>query len=410
MKDNVPIFGGGLERAKRPTNSKGHNFSTIQAAIDDMDIAGWIYVPPGTYTEAVDIVSKNNIMLLGAGWGMTKITYAGNDHTLDIDNSDDVIIRDLRIDQTTTGNYKHGIRLDDAQRCKIQDVYFGEADGSCIEFEDAASEECEVSNCYFTGAKDGGGIVDWNGVFCSKLKVSHSIFYSVPYAIYTLSNNVLIDGNLFISPAHDGITLDSNYGSVVTNNIILNGSGNGIFINMSEESIVTSNVIRKCASCGIDVYKAHHTSILNNSCISNSWGDLGSYGGITAFQTDYAIITGNVCYDDHSGCGGSGCQGAGINAVDMTYCILSSNVCRNNIQHGIILQGHASPLNSDYNTISNNICVDNSMKGIYILGEKGGGHDYANKNIVIGNQLFNNTGTNLDDDGTNTEIGHNITV
>jgi len=42
-------------RASQPLNSKGNSFPTIQAAIDDMDVAGWVYVPPGTYTEAVDI-------------------------------------------------------------------------------------------------------------------------------------------------------------------------------------------------------------------------------------------------------------------------------------------------------------------------------------------------------------------
>ena len=65
-----------LSSATQPINSKGNSFSTIQAAINDQASNGWVYVPPGTYTEAVDIIGKNNLMLFGAGWGMTKITNA----------------------------------------------------------------------------------------------------------------------------------------------------------------------------------------------------------------------------------------------------------------------------------------------------------------------------------------------
>lgn len=254
MQDNIPIFGGGLERATRPTNSKGHNFSTIQAAIDDMDVAGWIYAPPGTYNEAVDINAKNNLMLYGAGWGATKITYAGNDHALDIDNSDDVITRDLRIDQTSTGNSVNAIRLDDAQRCKIQNVYIGNSDEHGIAFMDAPSTNCEISGCHIIG-------VDAHGIY---------------------------------------------------------------------------------------VYRG-------------------------------------------------------------TYNIIKGNICRDNLLDGIKIYGTVGNL-VDYNILRGNICKGNGGKGIYIFGDKGSGNDYANKNIVVGNQLYNNTGVNLDDDGTATELGHNITA
>lgn len=370
--------------ATQPLNSKGNSFTTVQAAIDDMDVAGWVYAPPGTYTEAVDIVGKNNIMLFGAGWGMTKITYAGNDHTLNIDNSDDVIIRDLRIDQTSTGNAVNAIRIDDAQRCKISNVYIGDSDDKGIDFVDAVSADCEISSCYITGADD-GGIFD-DGGFCSNLVVSKSVIQScVSVGIYMLSNKVRIENNMVKLNGGDGINIDIGYITVINNVCIENGKH------------------------GIIGYNALNSIIVNNLCVDNSWGNSNLYDGIYLKGASHSTIANNICYDDHSGCATAGCQRHGIYVYQSEYNTISGNITRDNLTDGIKIHGTSGNL-ADYNTLNGNVCEGNGGKGIYIFGDKGNAHDYANKNIVLGNQLFDNTGTNLDDDGTATEKGHNITA
>jgi parallel beta-helix repeat protein len=375
-----------LPNATSPTNSKGHSFPTVQAAIDNMDVAGWIYVPPGTYTEAVDIIGKNNLMLFGAGWGMTKITYGGDDHTLDIDNSDDVIIRDIRIDQTSTGNTVNAIRLDDAQRCKIQNVYIGDSDDNGISFVDVASEDCEIVGCYITGA-DGTGVYDDD--LSVNLKIRGITIKSCFSGIYSLSDRILIENNLIESNIEEGIRVGYGDSNVVGNQCIKNGK-DGIIV---------------------DGAAGNYIIIIGNICKSNSWGNSNSYDGIfvDALNEASVIISNNVCWDDHSGCSGNGCQRHGICLEDSKYSAINGNACRGNLVDGIKIHGRSGNL-VDYNTLNGNVCEGNGGRGIYIFGDKGSGNDYANKNIVVGNQLFDNTGTNLDDDGTNTEIGHNITA
>lgn len=373
-----------LSRATQPVNSKGNTFSTVQATINDMDTAGWVYVPPGTYTEAVDITGKNNLMLFGAGWNTTKITYGGNDHTLDIDNSDDVIIRDLRIDQTSTGNGVSAIGLDDAQRCKIQDIYIGDADEYGVFFKSANSAYCEIVGCFITGTTS-TGIKD-DGNFCSNLKI--------------VNNNIKSCGG-------GGISIESPH-VIIANNIIEScGWDGGIYVLSTAYAQITDNQIIKSAEHGIILSNVFHSIVNGNKCFSNSWGNSNTFDGIYVYSSDYTTIVGNNCYDDHSGCTSSGCQRHGIYVHRSKYHTINGNVCGDNLADGIKVHGISGHL-ADYNTFTGNVCEGNGGRGIYIFGDKGSGNDYANKNIVVGNQLYNNTGTNLDDDGTLTESGHNI--
>jgi parallel beta-helix repeat protein len=380
------VAANSLPEATTPTNSKGNAFSTIQAAINDMDVAGWVYVPPGTYTEAVDIIGKNNLMLFGAGWGMTKITYAGADHTLDIDNSDDVIIRDIRIDQTSTGNSVNAIRLDDAQRCKIRAVYIGDADNSGIDFLDVASIDCEITECYITGA-DYAGIEEEGAGLCANLKIRNNIITCCGMGTSLFSDNCLFENNTLKSNTTVGIEITDGDYLIITGNLCIDNGHTGIYIENSNHSIIANNI-----------------------CINNSQTSANTYDGIFVDTCCYTTISNNICYDDHSGCSLAGCQRHGIYVhFNSNYNAISGSVCRNNRSDGIKIHGTTGNL-ADYNTLNGNVCEGNGGKGIYIFGDKANVHDYANKNIVLGNQLFDNTGVNLDDDGTATELGHNITA
>ncbi|MFC1663742.1 right-handed parallel beta-helix repeat-containing protein [Patescibacteria group bacterium] len=368
-----------MSSATQPVNSKGNSFSTIQAAINDQASNGWVYVPPGTYTEAVDINNNDNLMLFGAGWGMTKITYAGNDHTLYIVNSDDVIIRDIRIDQTSTGNTVNAITINGAQRCKIQNVYVGDSDDFGIVFEGTDSAYCEIVSCYIT---DTGDVGIYDNTAASHLTIRDSVIVNAGVSrsncILSYSDYLTIDNCYIAGSTKHGIEFKGEYAKVV-NSTIRDHDEHGIYINDSDHSIIS-----------------------NNSSFNNGDDTLGNYYGIYVFSSSYCSILGNNSYTTNNK------QKHGIYAYNSHHNIINNNYCRGNVSDGINITGDIAPY-ADYNTVIGNICIDNGGKGIYIFGDKGSGNDYVNKTIVADNQLYDNTGTNLDDDGTDTQISGNYT-
>lgn len=105
------------------------------------------------------------------------------------------------------------------------------------------------------------------------------------------------------------------------------------------------------------------------------------------------------CYCDNS-------TEHGLYLLSCIRCKVIGGYYNNNTLDGIHIRGDATG-NSDYNTVSSVDCTVNGSDGIEV-SEAGAGQ--ANKNIIIGCQLLGNTGVNLNDGGTNTEVGHNITV
>jgi len=68
---------------------------------------------------------------------------------------------------------------------------------------------------------------------------------------------------------------------------------------------------------------------------------------------------------------------------------------------GINVTGDATT-NSDYNSLTGNTCTGNGDDGIAIEGTTD-----ANQNIVVANNLYNNSGTDLVDNGTSSLIRDN---
>ena len=108
----------------------------------------------------------------------------------------------------------------------------------------------------------------------------------------------------------------------------------------------------------------------------------------------YTIVSGNNC---------TGNGNHGIYLLRSDYCELSGNSCVSNGADGINVTGDGTR-NSDYNTLTGNACTGNTDDGIAVEGTTD-----ANHNIVISNQLVGNTGTNLVNNGANTDLGHNKT-
>jgi len=172
-----------------------------------------------------------------------------------------------------------------------------------------------------------------------------------------------IDGNG--DATEDGIHLES--GAIdcqINDNYIYNMMGSGICLAADNlDCEISGNYVRNCDDYGIEVLDgADRCLINNNKCYGNA------NHGIYLNANDYCTIVGNICN------GNTGDTTDGINLNGCDYCTVSGNVCTGNGDDGIVLVATST------------------------------------KCIIIGNQLLGNTGAALTDGGTDTEIGHNITV
>jgi len=131
-----------------------------------------------------------------------------------------------------------------------------------------------------------------------------------------------------------------------------------------------------------------------HSLIINVWvRDFNRYG-INSMVNLYTTIMGCWLYSN---------QSHNLYSNNDNKCTFVNNVCRNGgsaatSSSGIYIAG------SDYCIISGNQCSMNNDRGIYISNVG------AIKNIVLGNALTNNTAANFTDNGTNTEVAHNVTA
>lgn len=130
--------------------------------------------------------------------------------------------------------------------------------------------------------------------------------------------------------------------------------------------------------------------IVGNHCNQND-GD-----GIYVFnESQRCVVTGNKCMEN---------GGHGIYVGQSNHCVISGNACNTNGADGINVTGDGTH-NADYNNLTGNVCNANGDDGIDL---EGAGN--ANNNIIVANQLYDNTGTNLVNTATDTELGHNQTA
>ena len=220
----------------------------------------------------------------------------------------------------------------------------------------AGNPECQINNnyCYDNSQESAG--------------TYHGINVGVDADRSQICGNHIADPG---DSTEDGIHLvDGAAQCQINGNFIYNMMGSGVCLTANNlDTQINGNHCEACDDYGIEVLAGCDRSIVNNNkCYAN-----GNHG-IYVFRTDYCSVTGNVC---------NGNTGTA---------------------DGIHVEGDATG-NADYNTISSNVCTGNADDGVEVAGGAN-----ANKNIVLGNQLLNNTGTALVDSGTNTEIASNISV
>lgn len=108
-------------------------YTTIQSAVDEASNGDVIYIDPGTYIEAVDMVGKH-LHLIGSGGKKTIIQYAGDDYYYPPLEASKGLIEDVGFVTTATEPAQGAI---DTSYC----VH--------IDYDDEAGNSLTFKNCYF---------------------------------------------------------------------------------------------------------------------------------------------------------------------------------------------------------------------------------------------------------------------
>jgi parallel beta-helix repeat protein len=215
-------------------------------------------------------------------------------------------------------------------------------------------------------------------------------------SLQATSNNNTVTGNTCQA---NGTGIELQAGSnenVVTGNMCEGSTYYGIVVHANTGgNTVTGNTCQGNGCDGIYLLDCSNNTVTGNTCIANGTGGT-KYSGICIRSSNENVVTGNRCNSNGL---------HGIYIYRSSYCAITGNTCANQeTADGINVTGDGTT-NADYNTLTGNVCTGNGDDGIEIAGA-----GYANKNIVVANQLLGNSGTALVDGGTNTEIGHNVTV
>ncbi|MFH0815875.1 MAG: NosD domain-containing protein [Methanobacteriota archaeon] len=175
------------------------------------------------------------------------------------------------------------------------------------------------------------------------------------YGIYLdSSNGNILENNTANSNYEDGIYVFESIGNVISDNIAsLNGwSGICLFFN-SDNNTMIRNVVFSNEECGIEIDSSASNKVFKNSATLNHY-----FGIYLDAASDFVLANNTVSSND----------GCGIYVIDSTGGTIENNIVSNNPE-GV----HASY--SDGNTIYHNNFIDNM------------------------NQAYDNTGTNLWDNG-----------
>ena len=293
----------------------GCTYTRIQPAIDAAQSGDTVSVRAGTYVEQITL--KDGIVLQGAGWETTKITYGGVSATLIARN-----VASGRVDGFTI-------------ECTAS-----ESDSTIV----VSSSEVTISNCAITGSNDGIAVATTSSP--------------------TIENNIIRDNSQFGIWVYGSAT-----GTVRGNEIHGNGS-TGIIIGGDASILVEGNVVRNNAKAGVVVYGRATGTIRNNEIYENGFGGV-HIGGETNPLVEGNIIRSNTqsgiyLYDNPAGTirdndifeNGY----AGISISDDAEPLIEDNSIRNNTDDGIWVYDSAT------GTIRDNEIFENGISGVGIEG------------------------------------------
>ena len=248
---------------------------------------------------------------------------------------------------------------------------------------------------------------------CNKSVLSGNTIYDCNERgiILYLASNCTVSGNSIYNNRLIGIILDSSININVSFNTLYNNQG-GIYLSTSSNNnTMFFNRIFNNTQNGIDLRDSNNCTLFNNTIFSNG------EDGIRIDSAIYSNITKNIIYNNGYGGGNN----AGIYLYQADYNMISNNKVNDNWIVGVELV-----YSCDDNIINHNI-VSGSTLGFHLLGTPstcernflfnntvynttwGIGVDGGLINSTIyKNTIFNNSGSGIQVEGSNTNVFENI--
>jgi len=217
--------------------------------------------------------------------------------------------------------------------------------------------------------------------------------YIITTGITINKSNVTIVGSGFSTIIQTTSNISIFYASSKTNidisNLYILGAGAGHTDNLAfEYATVTYSKIKYCKIDSVGSFGVYLSTTSSNNIISNNIISNCVYDGIYTSNGTNNLIINNTCTSN------------GFNGIrcDFGTEIIHGNFCYSNTLSGILV-GQTTSVNS---AVTSNVCNSNAKYGIYIFAS-------AANTVVSNNTCKLNTIGQILDEGSGTQIGHNIT-
>ena len=291
----------------------------------------------------------------------------------------------------------------------------------------ASTEDCAVEGCYIKSAAAHGICIGGKGH-----RFAHNHCWDNVYDGINVEpgcERILVLGNhCFDQVDWNGIQVGYSTYSIGTVLVVGNHCHNnrqGIAIQGGENVVIVGNVLEENREDGIEVYSLDRFVISGNLITgADDVSDMTNTGIHVEAISSIGVITGNLI---------ELVAGYGIYVEEGAYITISGNTLRKIGQHGIKAGNESNDNGRDCTIVGNTIISADygdtaTYSGIAVVGDRhlvsGNRIDDADKygihiaasadrTLCIGNHVYQYTGTCVQallDEGTNSEVAHNITA
>ena len=289
--------------------SSGHDYTTIQDAINDATDGDTIIVNDGTYNENVD-VDKSVILRSENGSTKTAVTAKYSETSVFYISTDNVTINGFNVTGTTSitaGIYLYSSNNHTITNNDVSGNYYGIVLGS--------SQNNKLTNN----------------------KVNSNDMYGI--ALGGSNNNTLINNNISNTSNNHGIYLLGSDYNILTSNTVCDNNGHGVYIEDASNNTLSGNTVKGNTESGIYLSGSNNTIITDNILNENEENGIYLDGFSTNNTLENNVANSNFYY--------------GIWLISSDN-VLTSNTATNNSLYDIVID--------DPNEINNLKVTDNGAR------------------------------------------------